>query len=77
MTAVKERFMQILPQIQKDYPQMPDSDVQQMINIYVEWKPKQEQEEPIERQLGLGDGKYKIPDDINAYDDEIAELFDV
>ncbi len=26
--------------------------------------------------LGLAEGKYKIPDDINAYDDEIAGMFD-
>ena len=26
--------------------------------------------------FGLAEGKYKIPDDINAYDDEIAEMFD-
>ncbi|MBR0125031.1 MAG: DUF2281 domain-containing protein [Treponema sp.] len=26
--------------------------------------------------MGLGEGKYKIPDDINAYDDEVAESFD-
>ena len=42
MTAVKEQFMQILPQIQRDVPSMPDSEVQQFLNIYVNWKPKQE-----------------------------------
>lgn len=42
MTAVKEQFMQILPQIQRDVPSMPDSEVQRFINIYVNWKPKQE-----------------------------------
>lgn len=25
--------------------------------------------------MGLAEGKYKIPDDINAYDDEIANMF--
>ena len=27
--------------------------------------------------LGIADGKYHIPDDINEYDDEIADLFEV
>ena len=27
--------------------------------------------------LGIADGKYKIPEDINQYDDQIAELFGV
>lgn len=43
MTAVKEQFMQILPNIQRDVPSMPDSEVQQFINIYVNWKPEREQ----------------------------------
>ena len=50
MTAVKEQFMQILPQIQRDVPSMPDSEVQQFINIYVNWKPKQET--PVEPMQG-------------------------
>lgn len=28
-------------------------------------------------QLGIADGKYRIPENINKYDDEIAELFGV
>ena len=44
MTTVKEQFMQILPQIQRDVSSMPDSEVQQIINIYMNWKPKQEQQ---------------------------------
>ena len=27
--------------------------------------------------LGIADGKYHIPDDINEYDDEISDLFEV
>jgi hypothetical protein len=27
--------------------------------------------------LGIADGKYHIPDDINQYDDQIAEMFGV
>lgn len=30
-----------------------------------------------ERKLGVANGKYDIPDDINALDDEIAEMFGV
>ena len=46
MTAVKERFMQILPEMQRDVPNMPDSDVQQIINIYVKWKPEAIRRQP-------------------------------
>ena len=31
MTTVKEQFMQILPQIQRDVPSMPDSEVQKKL----------------------------------------------
>ncbi len=75
MTAVKEQFMQMLPQMQRDVPRMADSDVQLLMNLWVRIQP--EEEEVPERILGISDGKYKYPDDINAYDDEIAELFDV
>ncbi len=26
--------------------------------------------------LGLAEGQYSIPDDINAYDDEVADIFE-
>ena len=49
-----------------------------MINILMKWnRPEEPATVPRKRKLGLGDGKYKIPDDINAYDDEIAGLFGV
>ena len=76
MTSVKEQFMQILPQIQKNIARMSDSDVQQLVNLWFTVKPG-DTEESSERILGISDGKYKYPDDINAYDDEIAELFGV
>ena len=64
MTAVQEQFMQILPQMQRDIRIMPDSDVQQIINIYVNWKPKQEQQtkkkhkavKDSRRRRGMGKG---------------------
>ena len=75
MTAVKEQFMQMLPQ---NLPGVPDDEVQYMINILMKWnRPEEPATVPRKRKLGLGDGKYKIPDDINAYDDEIAGLFGV
>ena len=40
MTAVKEQFMQILPEMQRDVPSMPDSDVQMIINAYLSVRPK-------------------------------------
>ena len=40
MTAVKEQFMQMLPEMQRDVPSMPDSDVQMIINAYLSVRPK-------------------------------------
>ena len=75
MTAVKEQFMQMLPQ---SSPGVPDDEVRYMINILAKWnKPEEPAMAPRKCRLGIGDGKYKIPDDINAYDDETAEMFGV
>ncbi|MBQ7563845.1 MAG: hypothetical protein IJT16_07625 [Lachnospiraceae bacterium] len=40
MTAVKEQFMQMLPQ---NLPGVPDAEVQYMINILVKWNKPEEQ----------------------------------
>ena len=32
---------------------------------------------PSSIRLGIADGKYHIPDDINQYDDQIAEMFGI
>jgi len=40
MTAIKEQFMQMLPQMQKDVASMSDSDVQQIINLWIKIKPE-------------------------------------
>lgn len=75
MTTVKEQFMQMLPQ---SLSEVPDDEVQYMINILVKWnKPEESVTVPRKRKLGLGDGKYKIPNDVNAYDDEIVEMFGI
>ncbi len=39
MTAVKEQFMQMLPQ---SLPEVPDDEVQYMINILVKWNKSEE-----------------------------------
>ena len=30
-----------------------------------------------EKKIGIADGEYNIPDDINVYDDEIARMFGI
>ena len=71
MTAVKERAVNIIQL-------MPEQEVMQFVikNEHYE-KPGTQTAKSGKRKLGIGDGKYKIPDDINAYDDEIAEMFGV
>ncbi len=47
MTAVKEQFMQMLPQMQKDVQLMSDSDVQQIINLWIKIKPEKSDAEKM------------------------------
>ena len=74
MTAIKEQFMQILPQMQRDIRVMSDSDVQQIINIYFQLKPKDESEKPFERTFGKLKDKitYVAPDFDSCIDDDPA-----
>ena len=72
MTAVKEQFMQMLPGGLTD---VPDDEVQYMINILVKWKkPKGEQEKPFRRQLGVLKNKdfYMAPDFDTCIDNDPA-----
>lgn len=69
MTAVKQRAVNIIQL-------MPETEVMQFV-IKNEHYEKSATEKPKKRKLGIADGKYKFPDDINAYDDEIAGLFGV
>lgn len=71
MTAVKQRAVNIIQL-------MPETEVMQFVikNEHYE-KAAVEAAKPKKRKLGLADGKYKFPDDINAYDDEIAGLFGI
>lgn len=47
MTAVKEQFMQVLTEMQRDVQNMSDSDVQQIINVYFKVKPKKSKDEKM------------------------------
>ncbi len=47
MTAVKEQFMQMLPQMLKDVQLMSDSDVQQIINLWIKIKPEKSDAEKM------------------------------
>ena len=47
MTAVKEQFMRIIPEMQRDVPGMTDSDVQQIINVYFRVRPKKSKDEKM------------------------------
>ena len=71
MTAVRQRAVNIIQL-------MPEAEVMQFVLKNEQYEKSTVQTaKPGKRKLGLGDGKYKIPDDINAYDDEIAEMFGV
>ena len=75
MTAIKEQFMQILPQMQRDILVMSDSDVQQIINIYFQLRPMNNQEEDVSYRIGAGEGEFEVPKDFDAGQDEIyAEM---
>ena len=75
MTAVKEQFMQILPQMQKDISRMPDSDVQQIINVYFQLRPMNDTKEDVSYRIGAAEGEFEVPEDFDAGQDEIyAEM---
>ena len=40
MTAVKEQFRQMIPDIEQNLPFMQDSDVQQFVNLWIKVKPE-------------------------------------
>ena len=40
MTAVKEQFRQMIPDIEQNLPLMQDSDVQQFVNLWIRVKPE-------------------------------------
>ena len=47
MTAVKEQFMQMLPEMQRDLEKMPDGDVQQLVNLWIRIKPEKSKAEKM------------------------------
>ena len=76
MTATQEQFKRIIPDMEQNASLVKDGDLQQIINLWNRIKPAApKQEEPKRLKLGIADGKYKIPSDPDAYDDEIAEFF--
>lgn len=54
---------------------VPEENLPEVINLIVRYEQPEENHNKV--RLGIADGKYKIPDDINAFDDEIARMFDV
>ena len=68
MTALKERFLQMLPE---RLPDLSDEEVQYMINILVKWE---KMEKPVHRQLGVLRNKdfYMAPDFDSCIDDNPA-----
>jgi hypothetical protein len=45
MTAVKELFRQMIPDIEQNLPFMQDSDVQQFVNLWIKVKPEKKHAE--------------------------------
>ena len=71
MTAVKERFMQILPEMQRDVPRMADSDLQLLMNYYFQLRPANKTEEDVSYRIGAGEGEFVVPEDFDAGQEEI------
>ena len=71
-TAVKERLVELLPEIPDLIPNITDDQAEQVFNIFFTVKP-----DIGGISLGIAEGQYKIPEDINAFDDEIEEMFGV
>ena len=73
MTAVKEQFMQMLPQ---SLSEVPDDEVRYMINILVKWNGSGvNTKEDVSYRIGVGKGEFEVPEDFDAGQDEIyAEM---
>ena len=70
MTAVKEQFMQMLPQ---SLPGVPDDEVQYMINILVKWnKPKEKPKRTDIADSGLDFGPEYTDEN---HDERVAQFF--
>lgn len=68
MTKTRQRAIDIINT-------MPEEDLPEIINLIINFE---QEEKPSGRvKLGIADGKYNIPSDINAFDDEIAGMFNV
>ena len=70
MTAVKEQFMQMLPQ---SLPGVPDDEVQYMINILVKWnKPEEKPKRTVIADSGLDFGSEYTDEN---HDERVAQFF--
>ena len=70
MTAVKEQFMQMLPQ---SLPGVPDDEVQYMINILVKWnKPEEKPKRTDIADSGLDFGPEYTDEN---HDERVAQFF--
>ena len=47
MTAVKEQFRQMIPDIEQNLPLMQDSDVQQFVNLWIRVRPEKSRDEKM------------------------------
>ena len=70
MTATKQRAVDMVMGLS-------DEDVETVISYIVSLEQPKVKAPSARRRLGIANGKYKIPKDINAFDDEVAEMFGV
>ncbi len=56
---------------------LPEDSVKVIIEVIKRMTPRQSVSHTSKRTLGIANGKYNIPDNIDACNDEIAEMFGV
>lgn len=68
----------ILEQKLKAVPEEYFEQVAGFLDLILKASHMEREEKPKKKPIigGLAEGKYKIPDDINAFDDEIADMFE-
>ena len=66
MTVARQRAIDIINLV-------PEERLPEVINLIVRYEEPKNNMGKIK--LGIAEGKYRIPTDINAFDEEIAELF--
>ena len=74
MTAVKQRLVEMLPEVPNLIPKMPDDKVQQVIDLFITVKMEPEKDIDVSKRIGIAEGEFEAPEDFDANNDEVYAM---